>query len=298
MHDIVIYLNGERGLATLEGIVADGHGVLRAVVPAKLEGSDIAERAGATGAVVEAVADVNDPEFVSALSALKPQLGLIAGYSTIFKTPLIETPARGTINLHAGRLPQYRGGSPLNWQIINGEKTAGISIIRIDEGIDTGPVLAKAEFPIEATDTIADLHGKANRLFPELVLGVVRSMDDGTLTETPQDEAEAHYWRQRKPADGRIDWQGMTARQVHDLVRAVTRPYPGAFTEWDGKQVRVFGTELAENGFDGEPGCVSRSEGGPAVACSEGAVLFTDFDIDGDSGADLPADVRLGGDRP
>ena len=298
MQDIVIYLNGERGLATLEGIVAEGHGVARAVVPANLEGSDFAERAGTAGAVVEAVADVNDPEFVSALSALKPQLGLIAGYSTIFKAPLIETPARGTINLHAGRLPQYRGGSPLHWQIINGEKTAGISVTRIDEGIDTGPVLAKAEFPIEATDTIADLHDKANRLFPELVLDVLRSMDDGTLTETPQDEAEAHYWHQRKPADGRIDWRRMTARQVHDLVRAVTRPYPGAFTEWDGKQVRVFGTELAENGFAGEPGSVSRSDGGPAVACSEGAVLFTDFDIDGDAGAELPTDIRLGGDMP
>ena len=299
MRDIVIYFNGERGFRTLERVVGGGHGVLAAVLPEKLECSDTARRATATGVEVWHAADVNDGAFVERLRSGKPKLGLIAGFSTIFKAPLIGTPELGTINLHAGRLPQYRGGSPLNWQIINGEKTAGISVIRIDEGIDTGPVLAEDEFPIDSTDTIAQIHEKANRRFPELVVQVLEGLDKGTLTETPQDEAQAHYWRQRKPADGRIDWREMTARQVHDLVRAVTRPYPGAFTEWDGKQVRVFATELAENGFDGEPGSVSRSAGGDiAVACSEGAVLFTDFDIDGDAGADLPAGARLGSDGP
>ncbi|MFQ5763788.1 MAG: methionyl-tRNA formyltransferase [Rhodospirillales bacterium] len=293
MQDIVIYLNGERGLATLERIVAEGHGVARVIVPGPLAGADVAGRAEAAGVPVEAVADVNDAEFVAGLAESKPRLGLIAGFSSIFQAPLIAMPQSGTVNLHAGPLPGYRGGSPLNWQLINGETTAGISVIRIDEGIDTGPVLAAGEFPIEPDDTIAELHEKANRLFPELVLRVLEGLDDGTLIETPQDETKARYWRQRKPADGRIDWRRMTAADVRNLVRAVTRPYPGAFTQWEGRTVRVFAAALVNGAAAGEPGQVAAADG-PLVACRDGWVRLVDYDVDGDAGAALPEGARLG----
>jgi len=294
MRDIVIFLNGERGLKTLEVVVAGGHGVRCAVTPDNLAGSDVAKRVVAAGVEPWPTADVNDAQFVDRLRDMEPRLGLIAGYSTIFKRPLIEAPALGTINLHAGPLPRYRGGSPLNWQIINGETTAGVSVIRIDEGIDTGPVLAEATFEIGPKDTIADAHAQANRLFPELVLKVLDGLDGGTLTERPQDEDAARYWFQRKAEDGRIDWPHMTAKQVHDLVRAVTRPYPGAFTEWEGRRVHVFAVELANGAPTGAPGQVYGSKGGPAVICREGAVMLSDFDVDGDAGTDLPTGVRLG----
>ncbi len=296
MRGIVIYLNGERGLVTLEAVVGAGHGVMAAVVPERLRDSKVARRAARTGVAVEPVAKVNDPAFVSSLKARKPRLGLIGGYSTIFKKPLIEAPEFGTINLHGGRLPEYRGGSPLNWQIINGETIAGISVIRVDEGIDSGPVLAGAEFPISPDDAIADLHAKANALFPGLVLQVLDGFDKGTLVERRQDESRARYWRQRKPADGWIDWNGMTAPKVRDLVRAITRPYPGAFTDWQGERLRVFAARVADAAPAGPPGCVIGHDGAaPVVACREGALVFTDYEVSEVAGAPLPKGAQLGG---
>lgn len=296
MKNIVIFLNGERGLATLDAVVAAGHEVASAVVPAKLGNSGVARRASAAGAAVEAVVNVNNPEFVASLKAKRPTLGLVAGFSTIFKAPLIGTPARGTLNLHGGKLPQYRGGSPLNWQIINGEKTAGLSVIRVDEGIDTGPVLAETEFAIGPDDTIGDLHEKANRLFPRLVVQVLKGLDDGTLVERPQDETKARYWRQRKPNDGRLHWQDLTAAQAYNLVRAITRPYPGAFTAWDGKKVRIYGARVTATPVSGAPGGVCALDGSaPVVLCAEGALVLTDYDVEGAGGQAIPVGTTLGG---
>jgi len=296
VHDIVIYLNGERGLVTLEAVLAAGHGVTAVVVPERLAGSEVARRAAKTGAAVEPVAKVNDPAFVESLKARKARLGLIGGYSTIFKKPLIEAPELGTINLHGGRLPEYRGGSPLNWQIINGETVAGVSVIRVDEGIDSGPVLAEATFPIGPDDTIADAHEKANGLFLGLVLTVLKGFDDGTLVERRQDETHARYWRQRKPADGWINWHDMPAGKVRDLVRGITRPYPGAFTDWQGQRVRVFAARFVDDAPAGAPGCVvGHASAQPMVACRDGALAFTDYEVAEVAGAPLPKDAQLGG---
>jgi methionyl-tRNA formyltransferase len=294
--DIVIYLNGERGLVTLEAIAAAGHRVASVVVPAKLKDSDVAKRAGAAAASVEAVSNVNDPEFVAALKLKRPRLGLVAGFSTIFKAPLIGTPELGTLNLHGGKLPQYRGGSPLNWQIINGEKIAGISVIRVDQGIDTGPVLAEAEFPIGPDDTIRELHEKANKLFPGLVLQVLKGLDDGTLVERPQDETKARYWRQRKPNDGRLRWRDLTATQAYNLVRAITRPYPGAFTVLDGKMMRIFAARIADGSVSGSPGDICAFDGSaPVVSCAEGALALTDYDVEGIKSPTIQVGTHLGG---
>ena len=173
MQQIAMFLNGERGLGVTRAVLDAGHSICCAIVPNILENRNfIAKNLSKFDIRVDYVENVNEQNFLSALRERQPMLNIIAGFPTIFRRPLIEIPALGTINLHAGRLPGYRGGSPLNWQMINGELAAGISVIRIDEGIDTGPVLAETEIAIDLDDDIADLHRKANSQFPKLVVQV------------------------------------------------------------------------------------------------------------------------------
>ena len=275
MRGIHVFLNAERGLAVVRSLVDAGHGIDAVhVPPGRLAAL---AQACSPGLAVEAVAEVNDPAFVAGLAARRPELLLIAGYSQIFKDPLLAVARLGAINLHGGLLPQYRGGSPLNWQIINGETTAGVSVIRADRGIDTGPVLAEGMVAIGPDDTIGDLHDRANALFPGLVLEALAGLERGERGRL-QDEAEAVYWHQRNDDDGRIDWAGMTACQVHDLVRAVTRPYPGAFCWLEGHRLRIFRTSLPPLTVRGVPGRICHLQGlGPLVVCRDRALLVEDY---------------------
>lgn len=274
MDRIHIFINGDRGLAVLEGLVRDGQGIACVHVPATLDPKGaVAARIAALGLAAEPVADVNDPDFVRRYAARKPRLGIIAGYSTIFRAPIFEAPELGTINCHAGRVPAYRGGSPLNWQILNGEKSAGISVLRVDAGIDSGDVLALAELAIAPDDTIADLHGRANTAFPELVVATVRRFAHGDISGRAQDPAQATYWHQRNDADGRIAWGVQSAAQVHDTVRALGAPYPGAWTQWGEAKLRILAATLDCPNVRGVPGRIVHVSGcGPLVVCADRAI--------------------------
>ena len=194
MDRIIFFLNGDRGIAALRAVCNAGHKVTVVVYPnASARGEEIAALGKELGTEPLPTADVNTPEFMEKLTATRPHLGIIGGYSTIFKLPLIELPKMGTINLHGGRVPQYRGGSPLNWQIIQGENEIGISVLRVDGRIDAGPVLGLGTFPLGADEDIADAHVKANALFPKILVKAVDSLDAGTIDEVEQDEDVARY---------------------------------------------------------------------------------------------------------
>ena len=207
---------------------------------------------------------------------------------------MIEAPELGTINLHAGRLPEYRGGSPLNWQIINGEREAGISVVRMGHDIDSGEVLAEERIPISEAVTIADLHERAHALFPDLVLDVVGRFERGKLDGRSQATGNIGYWHQRNDDDGRIDWRHLMARQVFDLVRAVTRPYPGAFADLDGQRLRIYSVEIPERIIHGVPGRIVWVLGqGPYVVCRDRAVLLKDFALADGTRPRLATGMRL-----
>ena len=294
MDGIVVFCNGARGAAVLRAIAQAGHGASRVFVPLSRTHQDaIVDACAAAGTTLEAVEDVNSASFARAFRATSTQLLLVAGFSSILREPLLSCAAHGAINLHAGRLPEYRGGSPLNWQIINGESTAGLSVIRLNQGIDTGPLLAEAEIVIGKDDTIADMHARANELFPKLTLEVLAGLDAGTLKSRTQDESRARYWHQRNDDDGRIDWSRHTAAEVHNLVRGLTRPYPGAFSELAGKRVRIFRSALPDRRIHGVPGRICYLQGdGPYVVCADCALLLLDYVL-GDGDARLPQGGHL-----
>ena len=131
-------------------------------------------------------------------------------------------------NLHAGRLPYYRGGSPINWQIINDEDHVVCSVIMASENFDEGDILAERQIQINDDKTVAELHVECNAAFAELTVETLRHAMAGTLMTTKQPTEGAAYWHQRSEADGKIDWEKLTSRQVFNLVRAITKPFTRA----------------------------------------------------------------------
>lgn len=189
--------------------------------------------------------DINSDDEIEKLKKVKPDLLILGGFSQIIKSPVINLSTLGTINLHGGKLPEYRGASVLNWQIINGEKTGGISIIFVDEGIDTGDIIAQATFPIDDHDTIKEVVDKTLKLFPPMLLNVVQKLETGSIQRSKQ-LSKGKYWRKRRSEDGYFDPKTMTSRQVYNFVRALTKPYPGAFTNYHGKKIIVWGVKVLD----------------------------------------------------
>ena len=230
--------------------------------------------------------DVNSKSAVEAIKAKHPDLLVVAGFPQIFGDELLAVaPA---INLHAGPLPQYRGGSPLNWQIINGRGSGnnppiGLTVIEMDQGVDTGPILAERQFMLEPQQTIAHAHELANTLFGEMVVEVVRQI--ATNSTRPQEQSDAgwppNYWHQRNKEDGRIFWRDMSAAQVVNLVRAVTRPYPGAFSKWSVGEVRIWEAIVPSRVVKGVPGRVVYLNGeGPFIVAADRAIQVTEYEIE------------------
>ncbi len=282
MRGIYVFLNGDRGAPVLERLHSAGHAVESAIVPEGKTPNGVDEICRAAGISVRPVRAVNDAAFLQEMQAARPELFVIAGFSAIFKRPLYTLPRLGTINLHAGRLPHYRGGSPLNWQMINGETVAGVSVTRVDDGIDTGPLLSEATFPIGPRDTIADLHRWANDLFPDLVLDAITQLERDASAGRVQDEAGARYWHQRSDNDGQLHPAHMNAVEVDRVVRALTRPYPGAFAYRGDTRVRIFAASVPDLTLCGVPGRVCWIQGrGPYLVCADRAIEIEDYVIEG-----------------
>jgi methionyl-tRNA formyltransferase len=187
----------------------------------------------------------------------------------------------GWIGIHNSLLPRYRGGSPLVWQILNGETEAGFSLFQFTPGMDDGPIWAQGSVPIESGDQIGDVLEKLEvatidtlrRVLPEIAMGILRP--------ALQDHTKATYCAQRYPEDGRIDWSH-SARRIHDFVRAQSAPYPGAFTEIDGRRLTVWSTIPHAALYDGVPGRIARIEEAAVVVCcgERSAIRLLDVQCD------------------
>jgi methionyl-tRNA formyltransferase len=212
------------------------------------------------------------PDAVARIGAEAPDLIVVAAYGHILPKSILDIPRLGCINVHASLLPKYRGAAPINWAVARGETVTGITIMRMDEGMDTGPMLHVREMPIGEEDTAETIFAKLSILGAEALLEALRRLREGTLDETPQDAALATYAPMLKKEHGRIDWS-RPAREVLNLVRGMT-PWPSAFALHAGKTLKVLSSVLpAESGPAGEPGeLVAVGRGGISVACGEGVL--------------------------
>jgi methionyl-tRNA formyltransferase len=283
---ILYFANGPRGEVCLAALRRAGHQIAGVVVHRARPGPD------AEGPLARRDADLpvyaprnpNEPDFVAAAAGLRVDLSVMAGYSRILGKDLLSIPPRGTINLHGGRLPDYRGASPMNWQIINGEAAGACTILHADEGIDTGAILAEAPYPIGPDATAGEVMARTLEIFPGLLLEVVSGLAGGQLRGIPQDPAAGRYWSKRYPWDGEIDWERMTDREVHNLVRGLNGPgLPGAFSSLGGERVVIHSTRVLEETICGPPGRIAlKLRDGVAVACRNRSVLVRSVKLDSD----------------
>jgi len=226
-------------------------------------------------------------EFVEQIRALGPDLLITAAYGKILSKDLLEVPAFGCINVHGSLLPAYRGAAPINWAVINGEKTTGVTTMFTDVGLDTGDMLLKSELTIDPDITVGELYDKMAILGAEVLKDTLTELVKGALKRKPQDDALSSYAPILSKEVGLVDWS-KTAPQIHNLVRGID-PWPGAYTFLNGDRMRIWRTCLASYNNTsmsskdlilaaGEIAEVSQD--GILVKCSDGYILIKEVQFD------------------
>lgn len=201
----------------------------------------------------------------------KPDLMVVVGWYHLIPKELRDiAPAYG---LHASLLPDYSGGAPLVWAMINGEKVTGISLFRLDDGVDSGPILGQAETEIREDDTIATLYARIEEMGLGLVSTYLPKVGEGTAVLHKQDEKKRRIFPPRNPEDGRIDWS-LPVAQVYNFIRAQTKPYPGAFSHLRGERMTIWGSRVYGNGrFKQAQGTLLSVDSKLLVVCGAGSAL-------------------------
>jgi methionyl-tRNA formyltransferase len=188
-------------------------------------------------------ADPNDPGFVEFLRSLAPDFLFSCYYRLMLKQPILAIPAMGALNLHGSLLPRYRGRCPLNWVLVYGEPLTGVTLHYMETKPDFGDIVAQAQVPITDEDTALSLSEKMTRAAGDLMRRTYPLLRADAAPRIPQDHSRASYFGGRKPEDGRIDWR-QPAADIYNLIRAVTHPFPGAFTTWRGKKIFVWAARV------------------------------------------------------
>ncbi len=199
---------------------------------------------------------VREPEFVETLRDLVPDVVVVAAFGQILPKEILSMPKYGCINIHASLLPAYRGAAPINWAIIHGDSETGITIMQMDEGMDTGGILLQERVPIASKDTAGTLTEKLSVVGAKLITKALPLVASGNLSPLAQDGSQATLAPLLKKGDGLIDWT-LSAVEIHNRVRGLS-PWPGAFTFLNGKLVKIIESEVAAG--DGEPGVLNEAD--------------------------------------
>jgi len=244
----------------------------------------VAELARAAGVPVLSPKSPNTPAVISRIATLQPDLILSFYYRRLLGQALLAIPRLGAINLHGSLLPKYRGRAPVNWVLVNGETHTGVTLHHMTSQADAGAIIAQRVVPIALADTALTLFEKVAQAAVELLRDTFPLIKAGRAPRTPQDPAQATYFGGRTPEDGRIDW-GRPALGLYNLVRAVTAPYPGAFTSFGGRKLYVWRARLVPDGTGTRcpPGTIVGAQlGGCLVATGEGLLLLTQVQSEGE----------------
>jgi methionyl-tRNA formyltransferase len=195
---------------------------------------------------------VKEEAFQDALSGLQPDLFVVVAYGQILPKPVLNIPKYGAVNVHASLLPRYRGAAPIAWAILKGEKLTGVTTMAMDEGMDTGDILLQAEVPINDEVTCENLHDRLASLGAHLLSKTLEKMKAGEIRPIPQDHSKATYAPPLEKEDGHIHWE-KEAGEIDRQIRAFN-PWPGAFTKWDDRLLKVFRGKVRERAASGKPG--------------------------------------------
>jgi methionyl-tRNA formyltransferase len=291
-------------LPTLEALIEAGHDVACVYSqPPRPAGRGKQERptpvhafAAARGIEVRTPKRLRKPEEQAAFAALDLDLAIVVAYGLILPKPILDAPRRGALNLHGSLLPRWRGAAPVQRAIMAGDRVTGVQVMRMEEDLDTGPVLASAETPIEFEDNTSTLHDRLAHLGARLMRDTLEKLERGETRETPQSEEGVTYAHKITPADARIDWT-KPAREIDFQIRGLS-PTPGAWFELDGARVKALHSRLGQGA--GAPG--EALDDNLLIACGEGAVRLLTVQREGRGpleaaaflrGQKVPAGARL-----
>ena len=216
---------------------------------------------------------LREPQAIAHLKELAPQVMVVVAYGEILRPEVLSIPPHGVINVHASLLPRYRGPSPIAAAILAGDTETGVTVMLMDEGMDTGPILSQATCPIAPDDTAGTLGERLALLGANLLANTLPRWLRGEITPRPQDHQQATYCRLLRKEDGLIDW----SRPAEELARQVRayHPWPGSYTLWRGRPLKVLRARaLSDHSTDEPPGLVVMLPRGPAVVTGKGLLLL------------------------
>ncbi|MCV2866848.1 methionyl-tRNA formyltransferase [Albidovulum sediminicola] len=234
--------------------------------------SPVQARAEALALPVRHPVSLKGAEAQAEFAALGADVAVVVAYGLILPQAVLDAPAKGCLNIHASLLPRWRGAAPIHRAIMAGDAETGVAIMRMEAGLDTGPVLLEARTKIGAEETTADLHDRLSAMGARLIVEALAGLD--RLVAVPQDAVGVTYAAKIDKAEARVNW-AVSAAEVDRQIRGLS-PFPGAWTEIAGERVKLLRSRLAEG--QGAPGAIL---GGFTVACGTGAVEITEAQREG-----------------
>lgn len=296
---IVFMGTPEFSVPTLEKIIEAGHQVIAVVTqPDKPKGRGkavqfppVKETALKHGIPVYQPLKARDPEFISLLKELNPDMIVVVAFGQILPKEILELPAYGCVNVHASLLPKYRGAAPIQWSIIDGEEVTGITTMKMDVGLDTGDMIMKTQIAIDEKETGGSLHDKLKEAGALLCVETLKAIEEGTAVFTKQNDAESNYAKMLNKNTGLIDWS-QDPQSIERLIRGLN-PWPSAFTHLGGKTLKIWSAKAEEEDVPGEPGeIISITKSELIVKAGKGLLKIQELQLEGKKRMETEAFLR------
>lgn len=290
---IVFMGTPEFAVASLDGLVKEGCNIVGVITapdkPAgrgmKLNESTVKKYALENNLKILQPEKLKNPEFLEELKSLKADLQTVVAFRMLPEV-VWNMPPLGTVNLHGSLLPQYRGAAPINWAVINGEKETGVTTFKLKHEIDTGDTLLQESFPIGENESAGEVHDKMKEIGAQLLVKTVKGLADGTLKETPQISVLSNKNLVLRKAPKifnetcQIDFS-KSVNEIHNLVRGLS-PFPGAFTKFEGKTLKIFRSEKEICSVSSNPGeRESDKKSFLKFACIDGYLIVRELQLEG-----------------
>lgn len=288
-------------VGTLKKLIESRHEVLAVVTqPDKPKGRGkamqfppVKEVAVEAGITVYQPKRVREPEFLETLKALSPDVVVVVAFGQIIPQAVLDVPKLGCLNVHGSLLPKYRGAAPIQWAVIDGERESGVTIMRMDAGLDTGDMITTRVVKLEEKETGGSLFDKLSQAGADLLTETLDQLEAGTVTYEKQPaESSTDYARMLKKEDGQIDWN-KSAAELERLIRGLN-PWPSAYTHIDGKTLKIWMADAEDGNSGSEPGTVVEvTKNTVKVQTGDGMLSLLEVQLEGKK--KMPVDAFLRG---
>ena len=276
---------GEIGVPTLRALQKSDHELVGAVTqpdkPAgreqKITAPPVKVAVAGSNIPVLQPSKIKEAAAIDRIRAFKPDVVVVMAYGQILPRAVLEIPKIACLNLHASLLPRWRGAAPIQAAIAAGDHETGITVMYMNEGLDTGDILLQRKIDILPTDTGGSLHDRLAEIAPEALLAALQMLANGSAPRIPQDNALTSYAPKLDRKAGRIDWNE-SAKQIERKIRAYD-PWPGAFADFDGRKLKVFTAAITD--LHGKPGEILRRDRELVVATSDASLSLTEVQFEG-----------------